>query len=94
MKKQKPKSKNKDYLTLANERHEEDKKRHQEVKAKKVQAKKNKVQELREKLRAYDKTKKLYEKVNHYKDLATVKKLTKAQQRALEKANKELEELK
>ena len=32
MKKQKPKSKNKDYLTLANERHEENKKRHQEEK--------------------------------------------------------------
>ena len=66
---------------------------HQEVKAKKVQAKKNKVQELREKLRAYDKKKKLYEKLNHYKDLATVKKLTKSQQRALEKAENELKEL-
>lgn len=32
MKKQKPKTKNKDYLTLANERHEENKKRHQEEK--------------------------------------------------------------
>lgn len=67
---------------------------HQEVKAKKVQAKKSKVQELRDKLRAYNKAKKLYEIVNHYKDLATVKKLTKAQQRALEKAENELKELK
>ena len=32
MKNQKPKTKNKDYLTLANERHEENKKRHQEEK--------------------------------------------------------------
>ena len=32
MKKQKTKTKNKDYLTLANERHEENKKRHQEEK--------------------------------------------------------------
>ena len=65
---------------------------HQEVKAKKVQAKKSKVQELREKLRAYNKAKKLYEIVNHYKDLANVKKLTKSQQRALEKAEMELKE--
>lgn len=66
---------------------------HQEVKAKKVQAKKSKVHELREKIRAYNKAKKLYEIVNHYKDLANVKKLTKSQQRALEKAESELKEL-
>lgn len=65
---------------------------HQEVKAKKVQAKKSKVQELRDKIKAYDKAKKLYEKVNHYKDIANVKKLTKSQQRALEKAEMELKE--
>lgn len=65
---------------------------HQEVKAKKAQAKKSKVQELRDKIKAYNKAKKLYEIVNHYKDLANVKKLTKSQQRALEKAEMELKE--
>ena len=62
---------------------------HQEVKAKKVQAKKSKVQELRAKASKEHKISKLKDIVIKYKSMS---KLTKAQQRALEKAEMELKE--
>lgn len=65
---------------------------HQEVKVRKINKAKSEKQALRDKLNSYRKAKKLYEIVNHYKDIASVKKLTKAQQRALEKAEMELKE--
>ena len=64
---------------------------HQEVKAKKVQANKSKVQELRAKASKEHKISKLKDIVIKYKSMS---KLTKAQQRALEKAENELKELK
>lgn len=62
---------------------------HQEVKAKKIQAKKSKVQELRAKASKEHKISKLKDIVIKYKSM---EKLTKAQQRALEKAEMELKE--
>lgn len=66
---------------------------HQEVKAKQIQAKKSKVQELRAKVSKEHKIRKLEAIVNKYKFIAITKKLTKSQQRALEKAEAELKEM-
>ena len=67
---------------------------HQEVKIRNENKEKSKVQKWKDKANRANKIRKLEEIVNKYKFIAIAKPLTKAQQRALEKANKELEELK
>lgn len=67
---------------------------HQEVKAKKVQAKKSKLAEKNEQIKKWRKENKLRQRQNKYLNiLASGKKLTKAQDRALDNAIKELKEL-
>lgn len=67
---------------------------HQEVKAKKVQAKKSKLAEKNEQIKKWRKENKLRQIQNKYLNiLASGKKLTKAQDRALDNAIKELKEL-
>ena len=66
---------------------------HQEVKEKKIKTTKSKVQKWKDKANRANKIRKLEEIVNKYKFIAIAKPLTKAQQRALEKAEKELKEL-
>lgn len=67
---------------------------HQEVKAKKVQAKKSKLAEKNEQIKKWKKENKLRQIQNKYLSiLASGKKLTKAQDRALDNAIKEFKEL-
>lgn len=68
---------------------------HQEVKAKKVQAKKSKLAEKNEQIKKWRKENKLRQRQTKYLNiLASGKKLTKAQDRALNNAIKELKEIK